>query len=72
MFTASGTGNIVATSERAREIQTLQMIFDMAIVVFLAGILVSRISEGLHSRRKTEVTAHHTETANSSSPEEKT
>ena len=71
MFTANGTGNIVATSERAREIQTLQMIFDMAIVVFLAGILVARFSEGLPSRRRTASRAHHTETANPGSPEEK-
>ncbi len=71
MFTASGTGNIIATSERAREIQTLQMIFDMAIVVFVAGILVARFSEGLPSRRRTASPAHHTETANSGSPEEK-
>jgi hypothetical protein len=70
-FTANGTGNIVATSERAREIQTLQMIFDMAIVVFVAGILVARFSEGLHSRRRTASPAHHTETANSGSPDEK-
>lgn len=70
MFTTAGTGNIVAISDRAREIQTLQMFFDMTIVVFVAGILVSRFSEGLHSRRRNGAAAHDTETANSGSPEE--
>jgi len=71
MFTTAGTGNIVAISDRAREIQTLQMFFDMTIVVFVAGILVSRFSEGLPSRRRKGASAHPTETANSGSPEEK-
>lgn len=71
MFTAAGTGNIAAISERAREIQTLQMIFDMTMVVFVAGILVARFSEGLHSRRRTGASAHRAQTANSGSPEEK-
>ena len=45
MFTANGTGNIVATSSAPGRSRTT-MIFDMAIVVFVAGILVARFSEG--------------------------
>ena len=71
MFTTAGTGNIVAISDHAREIQTLQMIFDMIIVVFVAGILVSRFSDDLKFRRRNGASAHDTETANSGSPEEK-
>jgi hypothetical protein len=70
MFTAAGTGNIVAISDRAREIQTLQMVFDMTIIVFVAGILVARFSESFQSRRRNGASAHHSETANPGSPEE--
>lgn len=42
--TTVGTGNIVATSDAVREIQSLQMTLDLALVVFAIGLVIARFS----------------------------
>lgn len=44
-LSTAGTGNIFATSELARGVQALQMVFDIVLLVFIAGLAVTRISE---------------------------
>jgi hypothetical protein len=43
-LTTAGTGNLVAISETARRIQTLQMFLDLALVVFALGLIFVRFS----------------------------
>jgi hypothetical protein len=43
-LSTAGTGNIVATSEAARNIQTIQMVIDFALVLIVVGIFVARLS----------------------------
>jgi Ion channel len=41
---ATGTGNIVATSELARTIQGVQMILDLGLLLIAAGLVVARLT----------------------------
>jgi Ion channel len=43
-LTTAGTGNIVATSDAARGVQSLQMFLDLALVVFAIGLVIARFS----------------------------
>jgi bacteriorhodopsin len=49
-LTTAGTGNIVATSEIARGIQTIQMILDLILVVFAVTLVLSALSSRLAKR----------------------
>jgi Ion channel len=49
-FTTAGTGNVIAISERARFVQTLQMIFDFILVVFIIVIVLSRLTSSWQLR----------------------
>ena len=42
-LTTAGTGNIVATSETTRAIQSIQMAVDLGFTLLAVGILVSRL-----------------------------
>ena len=46
-LSTAGTGTISATSELAIGLQSLQMLFDIAFLVFAAGMVVARFSESL-------------------------
>jgi hypothetical protein len=46
-LTTAGTGNLVATSEIARSVQTVQMILDLLLIVFAVTIFLSSISPHL-------------------------
>jgi hypothetical protein len=41
-LTTAGTGNIVAISETARRLQTLQMVLDLGLVLFAVSLVVAR------------------------------
>lgn len=43
-LTTAGTGNISATSDLTRGLQTIQMIIDLMLVVFAVGLLLPRLS----------------------------
>lgn len=43
-LSTAGTGNIAATSELARGVQTAQMVLDMVLLVVAAGLLVTRLA----------------------------
>jgi Ion channel len=43
-LSTAGTGNIVATSEAVRAIQTVQMIVDFGLILLVAGIFVARLT----------------------------
>jgi hypothetical protein len=43
-LTTAGTGNVVATSEKARLLQTVQMGLDFTLIVFAVGLILIRYS----------------------------
>lgn len=43
-LTTAGTGNISATSDLARGLQTIQMALDLVLVVFAVGLILPRLS----------------------------
>ena len=45
-LTTAGTGNISATSETARGIQTMQMILGLVLITFAVTIVIGRLSSG--------------------------
>jgi len=49
-LTTAGTGNISATSEASRYIQSLQMFLDLALMVFAAGLLIAQFTSSHESR----------------------
>jgi len=49
-LTTAGTGNISATSEASRYIQSLQMVLDLALMVFAASLLIARFASSRESR----------------------
>ena len=43
-LSTAGTGNIVATSEATRAVQSIQMVVDFGYILVVAGVLVSRLT----------------------------
>ncbi len=49
-LTTAGTGDISATSEASRYIQSLQMVLDLVLMVFVVGLLIARFTSSDESR----------------------
>jgi hypothetical protein len=43
----TGSGNIFATTEYARGVQTIQLVLDLALMGFAAGVVFGRFAESL-------------------------
>jgi voltage-gated potassium channel len=53
-LSTAGTGSISAMSKLARGIQSAQMTIDMVLVVFVAGVVVTRFMAGRQEPRASE------------------